>query len=83
VEQLKRVSRLLLSLLELCSLFIFILGLYEFGLFFNVMAVVIPMLKCTSEKTFMPGGSEEREKVCVDIEALVVRTPHCPEGLHP
>lgn len=47
------------------------------------MAVVIPMLKCTSEKTFMPGGSEEREKVCVDIEALVVRTPHCPEGLHP
>jgi hypothetical protein len=28
----------------------------------------------------MPGGREEREKVCVDIEALVVRTPHYTIG---
>jgi hypothetical protein len=27
----------------------------------------------------MLGGVKEREKVCVDIEAVTVCTPHCPE----
>jgi hypothetical protein len=47
------------------------------------MTVVIPTLMGSSEKTFMAGRSEERENVCMDIETLVVRTSHCPEGLCP
>jgi hypothetical protein len=50
VESLERVSQLLLSLGELCALFFIILGLRESGLL-SVMAIVILMLKCASEKT--------------------------------